>query len=116
MENVIGFCVNLGFIILALVLLALLLLRFMRQQRSAVTKAAAAVLDKQHYAQTVYGKKSLPREQELYTVTFLCRGKKLTFYTDTETYASCYSGQKGVLTFKGLKFIDFQPNKKQKGQ
>lgn len=50
MENVIGFCVNLGFIILALVLLALLLLRFMRQQRSAVTKAAAAVLDKQHYA------------------------------------------------------------------
>ena len=42
-----------------------------------------------------------------YVVTFLAEGKKLSFYVSDFSYGGYRKGEKGKLTYKGDKIVDF---------
>lgn len=107
MENMVGYIVNIIFWLLGLMILTLMLIRFIRQQNAKPITQKATVIDKQKYTKEKPSKSEAPRTETLYTVTFLCNGKELTFYTGAETYEACRIRQKGLLTYKGLQFMDF---------
>ncbi len=100
--------VNFVFFILGLIIIIALALRFMKQLLAKTTEVEAIVADKQVYTREIYAKSQAPSQAEIYTVTFLCGSKKLTFYTNADTYHSLRIKQKGILIHKGLTFLDFR--------
>ncbi|MBE7035736.1 MAG: DUF2500 domain-containing protein [Ruminococcaceae bacterium] len=113
MGNAIGFIINIVFWLLGLAIVTLILLRFICQQSRKTVTNKATVVDKQKYVKETLSKSQAPKTETLYTVTFLCNGKELTFYTGAETYEACHIKQKGLLTYKGLQFVDFTTKQKE---
>lgn len=113
MENMLGYIVNIIFWLLGLGILTLMLIRLIRQQNAKPITQKATVIDKQIYKKEKLSKAEAPKEETIYTITFLCNGKELTFYTGAETYEACRIKQKGLLTYKGLQFVGFTTRQKE---
>lgn len=107
MGNTIGYIINIVFWLLGLVILSSILIRFIRQQHAKPVTNKAIVIDKQKYITEKVQKSQAPKTETVYTVTFLCNHKELTFYTSAQTYETCLLKQKGLLTYKGLQFVNF---------
>lgn len=113
MGNTIGFIINIVFWLLGLTVAIAMLIRFIRQQKAKTITQKATVVDKQVYKREKFSKSEAPQTETIYTVTFLCNGRELTFYTSAETYDACRIKQKGLLTYKGLQFVDFATKQKE---
>ena len=107
MGNMIGLIVNIIFWLLGLVIITAILIRLIRQPNTKPVTNKATVIDKQTYIKEKLSKAQAPQKEMIYTITFLCNGKELTFYTSAETYDACRIKQKGLLTYKGLQFLNF---------
>ncbi|MBQ8526818.1 MAG: DUF2500 family protein [Clostridia bacterium] len=68
----------------------------------------ALVVDKQRYTKTVYAHSSGAVKKTECNVTFLCSGKRKSFCVSEFSYSGYRINEKGKLTYKGSRLIDFK--------
>ena len=88
------------------VLMCAIAYRLLRSCIGKPVTVRAEVVHKQtveFYSRTAPGGKRVK-----YSVTFLANGKKKSFYVSEFSYGGYRKGEKGTLTYKGDRLIDFQ--------
>lgn len=96
-----------GWIILIayVVLMGLVLARLLRSRFGRSKTVKAEVVGKQtveFYSKTAPGGKRVK-----YSVVFLVNGKKKSFYVSEFSYGGYRKGEKGTLTYKGDRLVNF---------
>ena len=96
-------------IMLGLMILVSLLAfgRWALKRMAPVKTVQAKVIDK-HITKIAYSKTGAYGKKERYCVVFQVEGKKLSFYVSEFSYNGYRKGEKGKLTYKGDRIIDFQ--------
>lgn len=100
---------NLSSIIIIVLFLgvgALAAIRLLTKRVAPVRTVAAVVADK--HKTEVFSKYAGSGKHIKYVVVFSAGGKKLSFYVSEFSYGGYRVGEKGTLTYKGSKLIDFQ--------
>lgn len=97
------------FCILILVIFIGIFVRLFREKRAKTVKVSAVVVNKQQYEKEVYRKEAKPYIKRECIVTFLCGDKRLSFEVSEYSYDGLALDQSGILTYKGSRFLDFQP-------
>lgn len=85
---------------------ALAAIRFLAKRLSPVKTVSAVVVDK--HKTEVFSKYAGNGKQVKYVVVFSAGGKKLSFYVSEFSYSGYRAGEKGKLTYKGNRIIDFK--------
>lgn len=108
MENLLGAVVNLGFVLLACVILVGIVMRIKRNYAAKIIEVPATVVDKQTFTRTVVSKNRTPEQRQCYVVTFLCEGKKRTFAVSELSFAQYTINEKGTLKYQGTRLLDWK--------
>ncbi len=85
---------------------ALAAIRLLMKRLASVKTVSAVVIDK-HKTET-FSKYAGNGKQVKYAVVFSAGDKKLSFYVSEFSYGGYRVGEKGMLTYKGNRIIDFQ--------
>ncbi len=85
---------------------ALAAIRLLMKRLAPVKTVSAVVIDK-HKTET-FSKYAGNGKQEKYAVVFSAGGKKLSFYVSKFSYGGYKVGEKGMLTYKGNRIMDFK--------
>lgn len=108
MENLYSIIVNIVFTILGIVIVAGMLVRIFKDKFAKVTRIAATVVNKQHYEKHIYSKSEAPSSQMKYVVTFDTDMGEMHFEVTGFSYNGYRLNEKGTLTYKGTRLIDFK--------
>lgn len=108
MADIFSYIIHGFFLLLEAVILAGIAIRLYKSFFSKTKEASAKIVDKQSVKVSRIGKSSAPRQETVYTVTFLCGTKKLCFNVSEFSYNNYRLNQKGRLFYKGSRLIDFK--------
>ncbi len=101
--------INIVFALIGAVIFVGIVLRFSKDIFSKEKTIYVTVTDKKCYKKVVYSKMQAPNEKKKYTITFLSKNsKKLYFDVNEFSYKDFKIGEKGNLTYKGNKLIEFK--------
>lgn len=100
--------INVIFAILGVSIFALIIIRLIKDKFSAEKTVKATVIDKNTYKEQVASKAQAAFPKQRYVVVFDCKGTKRSFYVSEFSYNGYSKGEKGNLTYKGSKLIDFK--------
>ena len=87
------------------VLYGIIMVRFLRSRFGKIVKASATVVHKQTVEQKAF--KTPPYTRVKYAVTFQIGNKRKSFYVSEISYQGYRKGEKGTLTYRGDRLIDF---------
>lgn len=87
------------------IIYSIILFRFLRSRFGKIRKASAVVVHKQKVEQKSY--KTPPFNRVRYAVTFQIGNKRKSFYVSELSYGGYRKGEKGILTYRGDRLIDF---------
>lgn len=105
--NVINFIFSLmGILIILLIVLRIIVFAFSKEKT-----VFATIINKQCYDKQIYKKAQAPFSKRIYTMTFLCKNKKMYFDVSEQTYLYYQINQSGELYYKGNKFLNFTVRK-----
>ena len=82
------------------------MVRMVHKRLAPLKTVKAEVIDK--HTVEFFSKYKGNGKHTRYVVTFLAEGKKLSFYVSQFSYGGYRKGEKGKLTYKGDRIIDFQ--------
>ncbi len=108
MENIISTVVNLVFGSLGALIWVLIIIRLIKDRFTTLKTVKAIVIDKNTYKEQVVSRMQPTHSRQRYVVIFDCNGKKKSFYVSEFSYNGYRKGEKGTLTYKGSKLIDFR--------
>lgn len=91
--------------ILVLVIYLVIFIRFCITRFGPVKKVSAVVIHKQKVALKSY--RTPPFNREKYAVTFQFGNKRKSFYVSELSYKGYRKGERGTLTYRGDRLIDF---------
>ncbi len=103
-----GNVINIIFGIVGVVIFSGVFCRVAVDKFSEVKTVNAVVLDKHSYANRVQSKMQAPYSRKKYVVIFMTDTKRLSFYVSEYSYQNYRKNQKGILSYKGSKIIDFK--------
>ncbi len=108
MENILGnIMIAISFLI-GIIIVFGILYRILKNFISKKKTTDAVGIDKQSYKKQIYSKQQAPYTNTEYIITFLCGNKKKNFMVSELSYISYTVNQKGKLTYKGDKIINFK--------
>ncbi len=87
-------------------IIAALVIKAVRNKRAPVKTVTATVTDK--HTTEFFSKRAPSGKNVRYVVSFSADGKRLSFYVSSMTYHGYRVGEKGKLTYKGDRIIDFR--------
>lgn len=93
-------------LVLFCLLWLLVILRWAKNALAPVKTVRAEVIDKQKV--TFFSKYKGDGKSVRYSVVFLVAGKKRSFYVSEFSYGGYRHGEKGMLTYKGNRILDFK--------
>lgn len=108
MGNQIGNIVNYIFAIIAFVIFIGIVIKAAVNILSKERQVEAIIVDKQSYDKIVYRKSQAPFTKKEYIITFNCGNKKRHFEVSELSYGNYKINQKGILSYKGNRLIDFK--------
>ncbi len=108
MENIISNISICIFVLIEAVIVVGIVFKVFRCKLSKEKTLEGIVIDKQSYDKRVYGKNRAPFSKKEYVITFLCGKRKLYFDVSELSYKNYRLNQKGELTYRGNKLIDFK--------
>ena len=88
-----------------LTLLTICVVRLLRGYFGRAQTVKAEVIGKQTVEQ--FSKSSGSGKRVKYVVIFSAEGEKLSFYVSEFSYNGYHKGEKGTLTYKGKRLVDF---------
>lgn len=91
--------------VLLLAIYLVIFIRFCRSRFGAVKKVTAVVVHKQKVAQKSY--RTPPYNNIKYAVTFQMGNRRKSFYVSELSYQGYRKGEKGTLSYRGDRLIDF---------
>ena len=94
------------FLIFFTVVYGIITIRFLRSRFGKTVTVSATVVHKQKVEQKSF--KTPPYIRYKYAVTFQIGEKKKSFYVSELSYGGYRKGEKGTLTYRGDRLIDFQ--------
>ena len=100
--------INIIFGLIGVVIFAGVFCRVLIDRFSGEKIVEAIVVEKQKYTDRVMSKAKAPYDRERYVIIFMAENKKLSFYVSEFSYKTYRKNQKGMLTYKGSKIIDFK--------
>lgn len=95
----------LSFIFFA-VIYGIIMVRFLKSRFGKIVKVSAMVVHKQTVEHKSY--KTPPYTRVKYAVTFQIDNKRKSFYVSEISYQGFRKGEKGTLTYRGDRLINFQ--------
>lgn len=107
MENLLGNVVNIMFIVMFVAMAVLVFKRIISDLTAKECEEKAEIIKKEIVKNKKYSKNSGAKENIQYLITFKLENSKMIFSVAEEIYHIYETGQKGVLKYKGTKFIDF---------
>ena len=105
-ENISNIVIIAVFVGIGVLALFSILVKISKNRRAPVRTVNAVVIDK-HKVET-FSKYSGTGKREKYVVVFSAEGKKLSFYVSGFSYEGYKRNEKGKLTYKGNRLIDFR--------
>ncbi len=99
--------VNIVLLLFSLFILVAIAYRIISERFSKTITAQAVVVDKQKFEHRVLPKAMAPYSGTRCVITFLADGKKLSFYVSEFSYDGYAIDEKGTLTYKRNRLIDF---------
>lgn len=108
MTSFFGSSVNIIFSALFIVIWTGICIKVFSSAYSKEKSVPASIVSKNLYRPPVYRKSQAPFEKCEYVITFLIGGTKKDFKTDKVSFDGYDIGQKGILTYKGSKIINFE--------
>lgn len=108
MENIFGNIINLFFISFGAIALLGIIIKVITNIFSKEKSIKAIIVDKQSYDKTIYRKNDAPYVVKKYIITFNCEDKKRYFEVSELSYKNYKMNQKGILTYKRNRIIDFR--------
>ena len=104
----IGNVVNFIFSLIGIIIIAGIFIRTINNMLSKEKSIEAIIIDKNSYDKEIIRKSEPPFLKKEYTLTFLCKNKKMIFSVSELSYKNFRLNQKGILKYKGNRFIDFK--------
>lgn len=110
MEISVGNIVNLFFVLVSLITFFCIITRLIACIYGKEKTVDAIIVDKKCCKKRIYRKSEAPFLKKEYIAVFLSvpKEKRLCFKISENTYKSCALNQKGSLTYKGNRVIDFK--------
>ena len=106
MDSLASNVVGIVFISLWIVACIFLVIKFVRNKLAPVKTVKAQVANKRR--QEVFSKYSGTGKQYKYVVVFSAEGKTLSFFVSEYSYSGYKVKEKGTLTYKGNRLINFK--------
>ena len=107
MGNNFGNIVNFIFALIDAIIVIGIIVKVIINLFSKEKSIKAIVVDKQSYDKQIYRKSQAPFTRKECVKTFLCGNKKKFFNVSELSFVNYKLNQKGTLTYKGNKIIDF---------
>lgn len=102
-----GNIINSVFTIIGVIIIIGITIRFFKEKHSRKNSIPATITNMQKYTHEVFSKAQAPHTVSKYIITFSTEKKALSFEVSEMSYSQYKMYQKGTLTYKGSKIIDF---------
>jgi hypothetical protein len=106
-QNIFANIVNIVLLLFSLFILVAIAYRIISEKFSKAITVRAVVVDKQKFEHRVLPKAMAPYSGVKCVITFLADGKRLSFYVSEFSYDGYGINEKGTLTYKKGRIIDF---------
>lgn len=106
-QNIFANIVNIVLMLFSLFIFTAIAYRIISEKFSKTMTTEAVVVDKQKFEHRVLPKAMAPYSGVKCVITFLADGKRLSFYVSEFSYDGYAINEKGTLTYKKNRIIDF---------
>lgn len=106
MDNLASNAVGIVFVSLWILFCIFIIIKFVKNKLAPVKTVKAQVTNK--HRQEVFSKYSGTGKQYKYVIVFSAEGKTLSFYVSEFSYNGYKVKEKGTLTYKGKRLINFR--------
>lgn len=111
MANTFGVIVNAVIFVIGVIIFCGFFYRAICDRFGSERSEPAIVSGKNSFERRVLMKSAAPYSEKKYVVAFELEGRDASFFVNEQTYNSLNKGDKGLLIFKGTRFVDFAPKK-----
>lgn len=111
MATVFGEIVNALLFVMGIIIFCGFFHKIFRDRFGGERSVPAIVSGKNSFTRRAVFKSQAPYSEKMYVVVFDVGGRDESFFVSEQTYNSVNAGDRGLLVFKGTKFLDFAHKK-----